>query len=499
MTARHGMLLSDLFRDCGVDAPPVPVTDISASSRRLSTGALFLACAGQRHHGLQYLPQALAAGAEAVAWEPVPGLGAPRVPEGVVAFPVDGLGRLQGRLADRFFGSPSAALRVTGITGTNGKTTVAWLVTQALDACGQPAAYAGTLGHGRLPALQPSALTTPGSVDVHRRLRQFADAGAAHAVLEVSSHALDQGRVDAVRFSVAALTNISRDHLDYHGDMTHYAEAKARLFLDTAVPTAVINLGDERCRSLRTRIPESAEVISVALVMRGAVPPAVRLIGRLTATRRDGIGLELSGDFGTADIDSPLWGECNAENLLVAAGILVGHGLPLEAAAAALGRATPPPGRLERVTTAPSGPDIIVDFAHTPDALKHALRAVRAHCEGEVWCVFGCGGERDPGKRAPMGQAAAALADRILLTDDNPRDEDPDAIIAAIRAGIEDQARVQVIRDRAEAIRCAVHGARAGDAVLIAGKGHEAVQSIAGETRRFSDRQAVHDALGQAG
>lgn len=498
MTERTPMLLTELFGDVGETVPPVGVTGLSASSRRLRAGSLFLASVGLRHHGLQYLDQALAAGAVAVAWEPAPGVTAPAVPEGVVAFPVAGLSRLQGQLADRFFGRPSAELAVTGITGTNGKTTVAWLVTQALESAGQAAAYSGTLGYGRLAALSATALTTPGVVEVHQRLRAFADGGAEHAVLEVSSHALDQGRVDRVRFKVAALTNISRDHLDYHGDMERYAEAKARLFLDHAVPTAVINLGDERSRKLCERLPKGTDAITVALVAGGDAPPAARLLGRLTATHRDGLGLALSGDFGTAAIDSPLWGACNAENLVMAAGILLGHGLSLDTAARALSAATAPPGRLERVTAPGTGPTVIVDFAHTPAALSHALQAVRAHSKGRVWCLFGCGGERDTGKRAPMGEVAARLADEVLLTDDNPRTEDPDAIVEQIRAGIAEQGRVRVIRDRGEAIRFAVRSAALGDAVLIAGKGHEEVQMTAGESREFSDRQVARHALGQA-
>ena len=498
MTGARDMLLPELFRDCGVDAPALRVTNLSTSSRRLTPGSLFLACAGQRHHGLHYLDQALVAGAVAVAWEPAAGVAPPQTPPGVPAFAVPELGGLQGRLADRFYGSPSSELRVTGITGTNGKTTVAWLVVQALESSGRPAAYSGTLGYGRMPALEATALTTPGSVELHQRLRQFADDGAEHAVVEVSSHALDQGRVNSVQFALAALTNISRDHLDYHGDMEHYAAAKARLFLDHAAPAAVINLGDERSRQLRNRLPADTDVITVALVAGGDAPPAARLLGRLTATRRDGIGLELSGDFGAALIDSRLWGECNAENLVMAAGILVGHGLSLDAAAAALSGAVAPAGRLERVSRPGAGPAVIVDFAHTPHALSHALRAVRAHSDGRVWCVFGCGGERDTGKRASMGAVAASLADRVLLTDDNPRDEDPDAIIADIRSGIADDAGVQVLRDRAQAIRFAVRQAGAHDVVLIAGKGHEAVQIAAGQSRAFSDQQTARDALGEA-
>jgi UDP-N-acetylmuramoyl-L-alanyl-D-glutamate--2,6-diaminopimelate ligase len=498
MKVQRSMLLQDLFSGMDAAAPAVTVTGLSANSRQLASGALFLACAGLRNHGLKYLDAALGAGARAVAWEPAAGVEAPVVPRGVSAFAVPGLARLQGTLADRFFGAPSKELAVTGITGTNGKTTVAWLVVQALELCGRPAAYSGTLGHGRLNELSTTTLTTPGSVEMHRRLRDFADEGATDAVLEVSSHALDQQRVDQVRFQVTALTNISRDHLDYHGDMDRYTAAKARLFLDHTAPTAVINLGDERARQIFESLPGGTDVITVALVAGGDAPPPVRLLGRLTAIRRDGIGLELSGDFGSAVIDSELWGAFNAENLVMASGILLGHGLSLETAANALSKTVAPPGRLERVSRGTDGPAVFVDFAHTPAALGRALEAVRSHSDGKIWCVFGCGGERDTGKRAPMGGVAGRLADHVLLTDDNPRGEDPDAIVAAIRSGIVDDEKVTVMRDRASAIEFAIRSAGLDDTVLIAGKGHEAVQIAGTETREFSDQRAALAALGQA-
>jgi UDP-N-acetylmuramoyl-L-alanyl-D-glutamate--2,6-diaminopimelate ligase len=499
MIQPQAMLLDELFSGVGIDIPAsaVSVNQLSASSRRIGPGSLFLALAGDSHHGLQYLQQALSAGAVAVAWEPAAGVGQVQVPDGIAAFPVPGLSGLQGRLADCFYRAPSADLQVTGITGTNGKTTVAWLVCQALTALGQRAAYSGTLGFGLPGSLEPTALTTPGCVEVHRRLRQFADDSARHAVMEVSSHALDQGRVDEVRFAVTALTNISRDHLDYHGDMDRYVSAKARLFLEQPAPVAVINLADERARALGAGLASSTELIGVALVEPGEASPAARLIGRLVATRRAGIGVELTGDFGQALIESKLWGRFNAENLVVAAGILLGHGVDLESAALALAGATPPPGRLERLAQSRQGPDVVVDFAHSPDALKQALLAVREHCDGNVWCVFGCGGERDTGKRAPMGAVASGLADHVLLTDDNPRGEDPEAIIASIRAGIRGPGRVEVIRDRARAIRHAVRHAGLGDAVLIAGKGHELLQIEAGQSLPFSDREVARTAMEQ--
>ncbi|MGI9342391.1 MAG: Mur ligase family protein, partial [Gammaproteobacteria bacterium] len=335
MTARVAspMRLGELFADVDraaltAELRDVEVSDISTNSRDAVHGGLFLACAGQQSHGLDYVGDALGAGIAAVAWEPVPGADAPELPAGVAGLPVPGLGAHLGVLADRFFAGPSAELTVTGVTGTNGKSTTAYIAAQALRALDQPAGYMGTLGFGIGTDLEPSRLTTPGCIDVHRRLRQMADAGARHVVMEVSSHALDQDRVAGVRFSTAALTNISRDHLDYHGDMARYAQTKARLFLDSDIRAAVINTGNDYGTQLAQRLDgvneAAVDVLSVALVETNAASGAdARLLGHLRGARAEGIGMRLSGDFGNATLDSPLWGSFNGENLLVAAGLLL--------------------------------------------------------------------------------------------------------------------------------------------------------------------------------
>lgn len=480
------MDLRTLFNGFGVDVPGRDVVDITTDSRAAVRDGLFLACPGHTYHGLQFVDQALQAGVAAVAWEPGGLVRAPVLPPGVAGIPVPALGERLGELADRFFASPSAGLEVTGITGTNGKTTTAWLVVQALERLGGAPAYMGTLGHGLGTRVNPGGLTTPGCIDMHRQLRELATAGARRVVAEVSSHALDQGRVDGVRFGTVAFTNLSRDHLDYHGDLQRYGAAKARLF-DTGARIAVINLDDAFGRSLAARLPAGARLVGVSL--NGDAGATVQ--GRLLRQSADGLALAVSGGFGEAELVSPLWGRFNAENLLLALGILCANGWPLRKVAEALAHCLAPPGRMERVSAAPGHPAVLIDFAHTPDALQKALEAARSHCHGKLWCVFGCGGDRDRGKRAPMGQVAVAGADHVIVTDDNPREEDPQQIIADILAGVPSLEHVQVVPERGAAIERAVRSAATDDVVLIAGKGHERVQIIGGTSREFADAEVA--------
>lgn len=486
--------LATLFAGTGVEAPDLGVTGISTSSRGIGPGGLFLACRGTARHGVEFAAEAVASGARAIAWEPGPGVAAPLVAGDVVCLAVPGLGRHVGAVADRFFAAPSAQLVVTGITGTNGKTTSAWLAGAALNAVGERCAYMGTLGWGMPGNLRPSSLTTPGCVTLHRRLRELADAGASHVVAEVSSHALDQGRVDGVRFRVAALTNLARDHLDYHGSMAAYEQAKARLFAMSGLESAVVNIGDEAGRRMLGQVPAAVRRITVAA---GETPPRDAMLRvRIAARDAAGMRLELTGESGTTVLQTPMLGAFNAANIAVACGILLALDVDLASAAEALAAVPAPPGRMQRIEGGELQPVVIVDFAHTPDALGAALAVVREHTAGELWCVFGCGGNRDQGKRPLMGAAAVAGADHVVLTDDNPRDEDPRAIIRDIVAGTGGSAAVDVIPDRATAIWHAVRSAGPGDAVLIAGKGHETEQLARGFRRHFSDAETARQALG---
>ena len=468
-----------------VSAPRIAVRGLSLDSRQLQPGDAFVALGGHSTHGLDHVAEAVARGALAILWDPTEGRELPPLPPAVTPVSVPGLRPELGDLADRFYGEPSSALEVAGITGTNGKTTCAWLLAQCAGSAG---AYLGTLGCGRPPSVSPAAHTTPDVLAIHRALRALADGGARHAAVEVSSHALDQGRIAGVRVRLAAFTNLTRDHLDYHGTMAAYGAAKERLFHCRGLAHAVVNTDDPFGRELASRLPSAVALTAVQAV--GAPPASARFVrATAIACRPDGLEIEGQSHAGAFRLRSPLIGAFNAENLLLVLGLALASGLPLAAALATLAVATPPPGRMEAFRAGGRGPMLVVDYAHTPDALAKVLAALRAHASGRLWCVFGCGGERDPGKRPLMAAAAEAGADCIVITDDNPRGEDPERIVAMIRAGFSGRVPVHVERDRAVAIEGAAQQARSGDLVLIAGKGHEDYQIYGSERRAFSDRE----------
>jgi UDP-N-acetylmuramoyl-L-alanyl-D-glutamate--2,6-diaminopimelate ligase len=482
-----------------ISATEARVSDLTLDSREVRAGSLFFALPGRKEHGLRFAAEAAARGASAVLWEPSADVAPPSLPPGVFDAAIPDLKGLVGRIADRFFNWPSSQLRIAGITGTNGKTTCAYLLAQCLERLGLAAAYIGTIGWGRPASLAEPTHTTPDAVTVHRTLAQLRSSGVREVAMEVSSHALDQSRVDGVRFYIAAFTNLTRDHLDYHGSMQKYGAAKAKLFQAADLKHVVINIGDEFGRALARDYAGGASVIAVWvgpgdsgwLADHALHATQVRMEAR-------GIAIELDGSFGKVPVTTQLMGRFNAENSLVVLGCLLSLGVSLADAANALAECKPAPGRMEVVKTdARNKPTVVVDYAHTPDALAKALSAAREHCEGALWCVFGCGGDRDAGKRPVMGGIADDLADQIIVTDDNPRSEDPQAITRDILRGIKSHA-VRVIHDRGEAIATALKEAQAIDLVLIAGKGHEDYQ-IYGETRRaFSDRSEAERLLGAA-
>ncbi len=489
--------LAQLLEGFEVAAPEVAVTDLSQDSRTVARGGAFIACRGRTSHGLAHLAGALERGAAAVLWEPDAEVAPPVVPAGVAAVAVPNLGRRVGEIADRFFRQPSADLRVAGVTGTNGKTTCAYLLAQASDLLGRRGAYLGTLGFGRARALADPGLTTPDAVSVHRRLAQARDGGAATLAMEVSSHALDQGRVGAVRFDTAVFTNLTRDHLDYHGTLEAYAAAKARLFHSPDLRCAVVNVRDPYGRELAPRLDPAIEKV---LFTTASEIWAERGDGwiRVSEMRAGPAGLTLQVEtrWGAGTLRSRLVGEFNAENLLAVLGVLLGWNVPLQTALAALAACDPPPGRMETFGGGPL-PLAIVDYAHSPDALAKVLEAARAHTRGRLFCVFGCGGDRDPGKRPVMGAIAEASADVVIVTDDNPRTEPSAAILEQIVAGMTYRENVQVIADRGEAIAHAIAEADPGDVVVIAGKGHEDYQIVGRDVLPFDDRAAVRRALGE--
>ncbi len=485
----------------GIDVPDdVEVADLTLDSRQVRPGAAFLACRGRSHHGLDFARAAVDAGARAVLWEPAPGVHAPQLPASVLVVAVPELSAQAGFIADRFFGAPSARLAVTGITGTNGKTTCAWLLAEALNASGRPCAYLGTLGLGVAGHVVAGTHTTPDAVSLHRQLAQLRDEGALAVAMEVSSHALDQHRCAGVRFHVAVFTNLSRDHLDYHGDLKNYAAAKSRLFEWPTLSARVINVDDPLGLELAARAPADSPLIVTGRRTDPAerVPGARYIRALRSAHQPQGLEIALDTSWGKALLRSPLIGDFNVDNLLTVLGVLLANGMALEAACSALAQCQAPPGRMQ-VVGGGALPLGIVDYAHTPDALDSALRAARAHCAGRLLCVFGCGGDRDRGKRPQMGQVAETLADELYVTDDNPRGENPQRIVAEILGGLRHPELAHVEHDRAAAIAGAISAASAGDVVLVAGKGHEDYQLIGDRRRAFSDLAQVRAALGARG
>jgi UDP-N-acetylmuramoyl-L-alanyl-D-glutamate--2,6-diaminopimelate ligase len=483
----------------GLAAVPqdVSLTDLTLDSRQVRPGGAFLACRGERHHGLDFAQDVARRGAAAIVWEPDGKHRPPQMDSSIVLAEVPRLGERASLIADRFFDSPSRQLDVIGVTGTNGKTTCAWLLAQALSACDLPAAYIGTLGAAFEGTLVAGEMTTPDAVTVQRQLAGFAGRGASKVAMEVSSHGLALGRVAAVHFDAAVFTNLTRDHLDFHGDMESYGAAKASLFEREDVRLRVFNVDDAFGAQLAAR---PAFAAGIACSSRGAIAPrhARHVLARDIHFDAAGTRFMLESSFGSSEIATSLLGEFNVDNVLAVLAVLLGSGLELTRAADAVGQLRAPSGRFE-VFTQPGAPLVVVDYAHTPDALEKALQVLRRHCDGRLIAVFGCGGDRDRGKRPQMGAIASRLADAVILTDDNPRSESGDAIVAEISAGMVGTATpVRILRDRRDAILEAVHEARAGDVVLVAGKGHESVQIVGSEHRPFSDQAVVRAALAGA-
>ena len=485
-----GMSLAALLEgiaDAGA-AGAIRIRGLSLDSRRVRAGEAFLALRGAHAHGIAFAPAAVARGAAAVLADAPAPEDLPVLPQVPVLW-IGDLAARAGTLAARWYGEPSRALTVIGVTGTNGKTTTVQLLAQAFERLGRRAATIGTLGAGLHGQLTAGERTTPDAVAVHGLLAQFRDAGASHVAMEVSSHALEQGRVNAVDFDLALFTNLTRDHLDYHGSMAAYGAAKARLFAWPGLRAAVINIDDDFGRTLAARLPPGVRCLTTGITSTDADVRASAIRGSDA-----GLAFRLHAPWGEAEVTCALLGRFNVANLLGVAAALGALGTDFDALRTALAALTPVPGRMSRLGGG-GAPLVVVDYAHTPDALEQALTALRAHCRGALICVFGCGGERDAGKRPEMGAIAARLADRTIVTDDNPRGEDGDAIVAAIRAGMPAGARVSVQRDRATAIATAIATARPGDAVLIAGKGHEPYQEIAGTRRPFDDLAAARAVL----
>lgn len=472
-----------------------PVVGLATDSRAVRPGDVFFALCGGSRHGLEFLEMARTAGALAVVWEPPYDGPLPAAEQALPLLAVPELRQKLGLIVGRFYHEPSRRLRVAGITGTDGKTSCAHFVAQALsDAGSGPCGILGTLGAGVYGRTEPSPHTTPDPLAVQSWLAGLVVDGRRYAVMEVSSHALDQGRVKGVEFAVAVLTNLTRDHLDYHGSLASYAAAKRRLFLEHQPRWAVLNLDDAFGREIAADRRSRAWTIGYGL---GERPEWVERFvwGEKLVLTPAGLRMWIRSSWGDGELRVGLLGRFNASNVLATLATLLALDQPFPEALARVARTATVPGRMERLGGGVGQPLVVVDYAHTPHALEQVLSALREHGGNRLWCVFGCGGDRDPGKRPLMGAVAERVADRVIVTDDNPRTEDPNRIVHDILAGIRQTAAVTVIRDRRTAITRVLSDAKAGDIVLIAGKGHEDYQIIGTERLPFSDHAVVRECL----
>ncbi len=469
---------------------------VKNNSREIESGDLFLACKGERSNGAEYIDEAIAGGACAVAVDADLGYKSPNRPVPVIA--VARLSENAGLIAHRFYQAPSDALNVIGVTGTNGKTSVTFYIARALAAISEnTAGIIGTLGIGTPERMQAGLNTTPDPLTIHRTLAGMRDQGLRNVVMEVSSHALVQARVAGVSFDIAVFTNLSREHLDYHGDMEAYAEAKRQLFTIESLSSAVINIDDEfgrrLCKPLRGRLRVIGYGIGEPLD-RGTADEHV--YGILNDTNLGALSLNIFSPWGEGTLNTGLTGAFNAGNLLASLTALCLSGVEFDDAMKQLANIEAVPGRMECFTEQGCA-SVIVDYAHTPDALQNVLTSLDLPGRGKLVCVLGCGGDRDQGKRPQMGRIAELYADQVILTNDNPRNEKPETIIQQILEGMERRDAVDVIPDRLAAISTAIHSAARNDIVLIAGKGHETWQETGGVRLPFSDRQVVRNLLEQ--
>jgi UDP-N-acetylmuramoyl-L-alanyl-D-glutamate--2,6-diaminopimelate ligase len=471
----------------------VDVRDVHRDSRRVGEGDLFAAIVGANVDATRFVPDVRARGAAAVLAER---------PTELPTLVVPSVRSALGPVAHALAGDPTTKLAVVGVTGTNGKTTTTFLIDEALTALGHRPALLGTVASRAGAVATASSFTTPEADDLARFAKAAVDEGASHLVMEVSSHALAQERTAGTRFAVGAFTNLTQDHLDFHGTMEAYGEAKAKLFLTHRPKRSVIHVGDPFGASLATRLVEAGlDVVTV-----GAAPSATLRV-RAAAFDSRGIEARIATPTGEVVLRGAHVGRHNLENLMMALGCLVALGVPATDAAQALGAAKGAPGRLERVAD-PRGVTVLVDYAHTPDALANVLDALRPITEGRLIVVFGCGGDRDAGKRPLMGRAAAEGADLVVVTSDNPRTEDPAAIVEAIVPGVRAGGKLErttlegddadgfvVEIDRERAIGIALRAARTGDTVLLAGKGHEDYQIVGTTKRHFDDREVAAEVI----
>ena len=469
------------------------IARLTADSRKVAPGVAFAAYPGERQDGRAFIPQAIERGSDTVLWERENFRWRPEWR--VANLPVDQLRDHVSEIASAVYGHPSERLLMLGVTGTNGKTSVSHWLAQCLTAHSKQTAVLGTLGNGFLDELESAVNTTPDAIELQERLAAYRDRGASAVAMEVSSHGLSQGRVNGVKFDVAIFTNLSRDHLDYHGDMESYGAAKAKLFDMPNLRHAVINLDDTFGATLAKRVAKNKVAVIGYSLAENSAPTIATLLARDLQFSADGLTFEVRSPWGEGIVKAPVFGRFNAYNVLAVLGGLIASEIEFSTAINLIANVKPVQGRMQRLGGGKQ-PLILIDYAHTPDALEKTLVAARELVSGgKLICVFGCGGNRDKGKRPVMGEIAERLADRVILTSDNPRDEEPLTILKEIHAGM--QRESQIVADRADAITQTVKQAESGDVILIAGKGHENYQEIRSVRTPFSDLEVAARALGE--
>ncbi|GMR16146.1 MAG: UDP-N-acetylmuramoyl-L-alanyl-D-glutamate--2,6-diaminopimelate ligase [Gammaproteobacteria bacterium] len=497
-TKKYSMNLNDLLNSYITDDKfnDINITGLSLDSRNIKNNDLFIAIKGETVNGIEFINSAIEQGAAAVLWEADATIDAIKLnwrktssDINVPIIAIENLSQIVGELADQFFDSPSKQISVCGITGTNGKTSCADFIAQMMS-IDEPCGLIGTLGSGLYPNLTETGFTTPDAITCHQWLANIKSNKAKFAVMEVSSHALIQGRVNGIYFNSAVFTNLSRDHLDFHGDMESYTEAKTKLFKFAGLQSAIINVDDEAGRSIVNELTSNVHCIRYGLDEK--FNPDV--YGSGIKLDQNGLSMRVSSPWGEGKIISPVIGDFNASNLLAVLSVISLQGIEFSEALKRLTTIKSVAGRMQRFG-GDNNPLVIVDFAHTPDALEQALTSLRQHTQHNLWCVFGCGGDRDKGKRPLMGAIADNKADYIVLTNDNPRSEVAEKIIEDIKSGIKNINNVTIEQDRQTAIHFAISQAKIGDVVLIAGKGHENYQLIGDVKFPFNDAEEVKQQL----
>ncbi len=483
-------ILNELTGALGIDAPAIEIENIQLDTRLITPGSLFLALKGHLTDGRRFIEKAIECGAIAVLYED-DGIFTPTTLE-VPCIPVPSLSAKVSLLAGVFYGHPSKQMKLVGVTGTNGKSTTTHLIANWAHLLGDVSGVMGTLGNGLFGQLTETENTTGSAVSIQQQLHEFIEKDATLAAMEVSSHGLVQHRVESLIFAVSVFTNLSRDHLDYHHTMDTYAEAKRQIFTHSQSDRCIVNIDDETGMAWAKDMPD-AVVYGVDRQFAGHSGKFVYASN--VKFHSHGITIKIHSSWGNGVISAPLLGKFNVSNLLAALATLLVLQYDLKMLCQTASQLQSVTGRMECFGL-PTQPLVVVDYAHTPDGLEKALEAARQHCHGKLTCICGCGGDRDKGKRPLMAEIAEKLADRVILTDDNPRTENPENIIEDMVVGLKNPALVAIEHDRNKAIDLALRGSEAGDIIVVAGKGHEDYQIIGTEKRHYSDRETVMQKLG---